>query len=326
MAEYKGIHGTKIQNYTSDPDNPLQGQVWYNETANTLKYFYVDTGAWATGGDLNIGRRVYTGAGTQTAALTFGGGPTSDPTISPGANVALTESYNGSTWTELNDMNTARRYLGGCGTQTAALAVGGYVAGSVANVETWDGTSWTETTDIPNAKRGMAMAGTNTAALSFGCSDPSPRNAETESWNGTSWTELNDLNTGRGYLEGCGTQTAGLAFGGEPPVNTLTESWNGTSWTAVNALNNGRKTCAGFGTQTAALIAGGGSSPYQKTESWNGTNWTELGTLNVGRSYVAGCGTNTSGLAFGGFPPDPPVGVSTEEWNAGPATVTITTD
>ena len=180
-------------------------------------------------------------------------------------------------------MNTARRYLGGCGTQTAALAVGGYVAGSVANVETWDGTSWTETTDIPNAKRGMAMAGTNTAALSFGCSDPSPRNAETESWNGTSWTE-------------------------------------------VNALNNGRKTCAGFGTQTAALIAGGGSSPYQKTESWNGTNWTELGTLNVGRSYVAGCGTNTSGLAFGGFPPDPPVGVSTEEWNAGPATVTITTD
>ena len=39
MAEYKGINGTKIQNYTSDPDNPLTGQVWYNETANTLKYF-----------------------------------------------------------------------------------------------------------------------------------------------------------------------------------------------------------------------------------------------------------------------------------------------
>ena len=25
MAEYKGTHGTKIQNYTSDPANPLHG-------------------------------------------------------------------------------------------------------------------------------------------------------------------------------------------------------------------------------------------------------------------------------------------------------------
>lgn len=325
MADYKSIKGTKIQNYTTDPDNPLTGQVWYNETDQVLKTFYVNPGSWSTGGDLNIGRRNFTGAGTQTAGLTFGGGPTNDPTISPSANVALTESYNGSTWTELNDMNTARRYLGGAGTQTAALGVGGFVAGSVANVESWDGTSWTETTDLTNAKRGMAMSGTNTAALSFGCSDPSPRNAETESWNGSSWTEVNDLNTGRGYLEGCGTQTAALAFAGNnpPPVTGATESWNGTSWTEVGDLNNARKTCAGFGTQTAALIAGGpGSSAL--TESWNGTNWTELGNLNVGRSYVAGCGTNTSGLAFGGFPPDPPVGVSTEEWNAGPATKTIT--
>jgi hypothetical protein len=39
MADYKTIKGTKIQNYTTDPDNPLTGQVWYNETDQVLKTF-----------------------------------------------------------------------------------------------------------------------------------------------------------------------------------------------------------------------------------------------------------------------------------------------
>jgi hypothetical protein len=50
MAEYKGIFGTKIQNLTSDPANPITGQVWYNETSQTMKVEAVSTaGAWATG-------------------------------------------------------------------------------------------------------------------------------------------------------------------------------------------------------------------------------------------------------------------------------------
>jgi hypothetical protein len=37
-----------------------------------------------------------------------------------------TEEYDGSTWTSSpGSMNTARRGLGGCGTQTAGLAFGG---------------------------------------------------------------------------------------------------------------------------------------------------------------------------------------------------------
>jgi hypothetical protein len=36
-----------------------------------------------------------------------------------------TEEYDGNTWTNSNSMNTARRYPGGAGTQTAALAFGG---------------------------------------------------------------------------------------------------------------------------------------------------------------------------------------------------------
>jgi hypothetical protein len=39
--------------------------------------------------------------------------------------LALTEIWNGTSWTEVNDLNTARDELGGCGTTTAALAIGG---------------------------------------------------------------------------------------------------------------------------------------------------------------------------------------------------------
>ena len=89
MAEYKGTHGTKIQNYTSDPTNPLVGQVWYNATDNALKYQFTNTtSAWSTGGNLNTARKFIAGVGTQTAALAFGGNRTAPVTV------AATEEWN----------------------------------------------------------------------------------------------------------------------------------------------------------------------------------------------------------------------------------------
>ena len=57
-------------------------------------------GSWATGGTLNSAPANFAGAGIQTAVTAFGGQP-------PPAQ-AITESYNGSNWTEVNDLNTAR--------------------------------------------------------------------------------------------------------------------------------------------------------------------------------------------------------------------------
>ena len=91
MAEYKGIVGTKIRNYTTNPDNPITGEVWYNETDNVLKFQYPNTttsGSWRTSINLNTARTTLCGAGaTSTAALAFGG------EASPG-NSAATESWN----------------------------------------------------------------------------------------------------------------------------------------------------------------------------------------------------------------------------------------
>ena len=37
MANYKNIHGIKIEIRDDDPSNPVEGQVWYN--SGTLKGF-----------------------------------------------------------------------------------------------------------------------------------------------------------------------------------------------------------------------------------------------------------------------------------------------
>jgi hypothetical protein len=58
------------------------------------------------GGNLNTAR-TYSGAsglGTQTDSLLFGGRKNS----APASNKAETEKYDGTSWTEVNDLNTGR--------------------------------------------------------------------------------------------------------------------------------------------------------------------------------------------------------------------------
>ena len=138
MATYKEIKGTQIEAVATDPSNPVEGQVWYNTTSNVLKGNAATTvGAWASGGNLNTGRSHFQGGGgaAHTAALACGGLPTT----------AKTEAYNGSSWTEVNDLNTAR-YGTSSGTYTSVLTTGGN--GSLANTELWNGTNWTEVNDL----------------------------------------------------------------------------------------------------------------------------------------------------------------------------------
>ena len=135
MAQYTGIQGQNILITSSDPSNPTEGQIWYNSTTNLLKgYQNFASNSWATGGNLNTARKRLGAAGTQTAALAFGGN------INPPI-VASTESYNGSSWTNTTSMSTARTGLGGSGTQTSALGFGGSTnTGPVTNTEEWTGT------------------------------------------------------------------------------------------------------------------------------------------------------------------------------------------
>ena len=331
MTTYKGTHGTKIQNYTSDPANPLVGEVWFNDTSDSLKVNAgALVGAWATGGDLNTARGYLAGAGISTSALAFGG------KASPG-NTAATEKYNGTSWTEVNDLNQVRRALVGAGTtNTAALAFGGLSPGTDNPgkdvTELWNGTNWTEVNDLNTGRTYTAGFGTSTAALVGGGAGVGITN--TELWNGTNWTEVNDLNLKRRGWGASGTTTAGLGFSGysDPsvPSNFVknVESWNGTNWTEVNDVNTERGGGPfGCGTQTSSLFAAGGNpGKVALTESWNGTNWTEVGDLSSARGQVGSAGTdNTSGLVFGSSPFPSPI-ASTEEWSFSGGIQTIDTD
>jgi hypothetical protein len=68
---------------------------------------------------------------SNTSALAFGGNL-------PG-NTAVTELWNGTSWSEQNDMSTARREIAGAGNATAALGFGGYAGAASADSEEWLG-------------------------------------------------------------------------------------------------------------------------------------------------------------------------------------------
>ena len=231
MANYKDIHGTNIETVTSDPDNPVNGQVWYNSTDRVLKGFTSNpAGSWSSGGNVNTARYVSGGSGTQTAALMIAGA-----TAPPNVKRAYTESYNGSSWTEVADLNTARLYGASSGTSTSALYFGGDDGATptvLAVTESWDGTSWTEVGDLNEARSLVSGGGTtNTSALAFGGYPGSGRTGKTESYNGSSWTELTDLSTARGRMSNgpMGTKSLSLAVSGHPPsmpLSSATEEWS----------------------------------------------------------------------------------------------------
>jgi hypothetical protein len=134
---------------------------------------------------MNTARIYLAGCGTQTAALGFGG--LLNFSSAPNYPVtAATESYNGTSWTTVNSLNTSRGYLAGAGTQTAAVAFGGWAPPGgilLSSTELWNGTSWTSNpTGLSTARNLLAGAGTQTLALAIGGN--SPVSAATEEWTG----------------------------------------------------------------------------------------------------------------------------------------------
>jgi len=181
-----------------------------------------------------------------------------------------TESFNGSTWTSLNNSNVNKEGAGGTGGPTSS----GFSCGG-------------------NQPHGA----TNTAAAS-------------ETWDGTCWTAGNAINTPTSRQGASGSQTAGVIAGGQAGYPTTkrnnVEEFDGTCWAAANALPGTR---AGLSKtaqpQTNSVFFGGNdgtATPYSQNLNYDGTNWTT--GPSMGRPNVAQCGTTgpSSLLAVGGAP------------------------
>jgi hypothetical protein len=324
MANYKELEGFGVQTLATDPDTPgWIGSIFYNSTSGTFKVVKpggAPIGTWSSGGTVNTARNSLYSTGSQTANLIYSGETT--------VNVTNVESYNGTSWTEITDVNTALRGGASAGTSTSALKIDGYTGTAASGtVESWNGTSWTEIAELNTSRIDSSAAGiSNTAAIIFGGSTPAPtRVANTESWNGTSWTEVNDLNAATSGLRGGGTQTSALATGGYAPGSrsTKTESWNGTSWTEVSDLNLARNNHAYSGSNnTNGLVFAGdnpGAPTTVNTEFYDGTSWTEVNNLATSKYRLAGSsniGTSTSALASAGLNSSDINTATTEEWTA----------
>ena len=159
--------------------------------------------------------------GTTTAALYVEG-------LVSSSFVATNESWNGTSWTELADINTARDQNTGGGVSTAALLTGGEGGpASTGATEIWDGSSWTEVGDMNTAKVQAGGSGISSLFLAYAGYNSV---AATEEFDGVSWTEVADLSTGRSEMGygSQGTQAACLATGGSTPSSvyyTNVEEW-----------------------------------------------------------------------------------------------------
>ena len=99
---------------------------------------------------------------------------------------ALTETYDGSTWTEVGDLNTARYGFGetGAGPNTSYIIMGGNPPTSgTAITEEWNGTSWTEVADLATGRQMLAQGTCGTALLGLAIAGGTPGSvANVEEW------------------------------------------------------------------------------------------------------------------------------------------------
>ncbi len=172
------------------------------------------------------------------------------------------EEYDGTSYTEGNNLASARHGGASAGTQTA----------------------------------GLIFNGTNVTAPA-----PGNMTTTSQSYDGTSWTATNSCNTARVVPYGFGTQTAAISVGGNP-FSTSGESFDGTNWTAISGtLNDGRQQGFSSGTSTNGLVCGGNSPPNTtNVEAYNGTIFTTSPSLSTARRSIAGTpGTSVPAGIFG---------------------------
>jgi hypothetical protein len=284
MTTYFETKGQKIQVLSSDPPTSIVGQVWYNSTSDFLKFNKIIGASFSSGGSMLDQRGNGGIAGTQTAAVLFGGFK-GFPSPTPPPNYKVqTELYNGTAWTRSGNMATGR-VLGnsGFGVQTAAVAAGGFRTppfnGYLSSVEEFNGSTWTGGGALPSARQYNASVGIESAGLTFGGTEYPGPIATTDKYNGSTWTNTGSLTNARRKLGGAGTQTAGLAFGGiYPGTRNITEEFNGSTWASGGTMTKEASNISGCGIQTNA-VSFNSDGPYPNPLDYaaclyDGTTWT----------------------------------------------------
>jgi hypothetical protein len=188
--------------------------------------------SWTEVSEINTARQTLGGSGSSnTDGLIFGG---NQPGGTGGATPAvLTESWNGTSWTEVADLATTR-YGGGAG-KTGSSSTSSFLSGGntgTANTGVTEEWSFPPVTASVVQEGQMWFNSSSSALKGYGTAAGIPS---------TTWASGANINTARGIGVGVGKTTAGLIWGGYNGSQvTLTESYNGTAWTEVNDLRKRR--------------------------------------------------------------------------------------
>ena len=205
---------------------------------------------------MSCARRVHAAAGTQNAAIAFGG----LCTVNGGYGMGETEEYDGSSWSAGGTIAFGKSCHAGAGTQNAALAFGG-VDGSYCGLtgctDEYNGSTWSHAGSFASRKRyNLAGGGTQNAAIAFGGHSSCTC---TDEYDGSSWSSGGNMITGRASLGGGGNQNSALASGGN--TFTCTEEYNGTTWSAGGAMITGREGERMAASSNCSAVVFGGKNP-----------------------------------------------------------------
>jgi len=252
-------------------------------------------GVWSAGGALIAARTQDGGVGTKAAFIQVDSS-------------RKTEIYDGSSWSECNDMINGLVQQEAAGSSTSALVFGGYVPANMADSEEWNGTNWATQTAMPISRSNHAAAGQTDAdsALVFGGGSNAPiappSALDTVEWNGSSWTTHGSTDLMPYFRNGVGFgSTEAAIYSNHTSFN---KEWNGTAWSSISNTTLEHTQGSGGGTVNDGLVfAGSGGGANAATELYDGTAWTAQGALSTGRNYLDGGGTGTgNALAVGGAP------------------------
>ena len=330
MATFKEIRGQLIRKYTTNPANPLEGQMWYNSTTGTLKGVVMSTAAWVSGGGLNNPTRGSNSSFGSTPAGVMVGGTT--PT---GPITANTELYDGTTWTaNPNACPVSIGYGTGGGPQTAGIICSGETPpGSGTSTLKFNGSAWVSAPARATGTQNAIGIGTQDSFIQVGGSFPPSWTvlSVVETFNDVAWSTEPNSYPGpieKGFIGG--TAAAATIGGGTPNPTGASNTWNGSAWTAAPVLSFGERYAGAWaGTSTDAFQIGGYDTPsggYTDVGVFDGTTWAATASTATGTSDGSAAG-QTGGpggvIKMGG---DYGTQTTCEEFNAAVAeTQTLTT-
>jgi len=210
-TEVEEYNGTSWSEQNDLPANRRSGAMAGTQTASIYfggqsypnvqqeESFKYDGSSWTSGGNLPVTNAFggVAGTGTQTAALGVGG-----YSGNPGSYINTVFEYNGSSWsTNPNNYPGAITEIGHCGTQTAALLIGGGDSGGSYQTTsfTYDGSSFSAAPNLIYAHSAAASGGTQTDAIACtGRTTPQPSASnQAQGYDGTSWASRPSLGSAR---------------------------------------------------------------------------------------------------------------------------------